>query len=251
MLIILFATFITNVNAAEISSDSSTDLNEVVAQKTKYYKTVTALNNSSLMRSADLGEVTSFTTEVSEEEYNNSPIDSGISPQATTVETSYKKLTVKMKKYNVNYFEYDATLTWKQMPSTRSYDIMAIGYYGSVKIVGEVNFTQTYCTTSGVCSSAGSYYSKKGNNGAGAMFHLPSSDLTSLKQNIHFLVGKTYSTDTLYEQICVGDYSHATKAISYNLAKEFFVDTGGIKLDENYYYYDEIPEAEITWKGTW
>lgn len=255
MLMIIFAMSITKVNAEETINDNSSNLNTDEVEVTKYYKTVTALNNSSMMRNANLGELTSFTTEVTEEEYNEAPTDEelaiGISPRSTSIETTYKRLTTKMSKYSDTFYKYDATLIWKNIPSTRSYDIMGIGYYASVTIANTPTFKETYCTSDGLCNTTYSCYYKNGNNGTGVMFHLPSGSLSSLTQNLNFLVKKTHPDLDLYEQTAVGDYSHATKEISYNAAKDFSVNTGGIFLDANYYSYDTTPEAVVVWKGTW
>ena len=48
---------------------------EVVAQTTKYYKTVTIYNNSGVLRNANMGEMSSLTTEVTKEEFDNQFID--------------------------------------------------------------------------------------------------------------------------------------------------------------------------------
>ncbi len=249
----LFIACISNVKAEELLESSELELDEVVAETTKYYKTVTILSNSSLMRSANMGEVHSITTEISEEEYNNVPENSNtdISPQAQTTETSYKKLTATISKHNVNYYKYAGTLTWKQIPSTRSYDIIGLGYFGSVKLANEISFTQKYCTTDDVCGSGAGYYQYKGNNGSGAMFHLPTGSLKSLSQSIHIYVQKTDPNSTVIEQELDADYAHATSTISYSAAKDFYIDTGGIKLVSNYYYYDSMNEATARWTGTW
>ena len=49
-----------------------------------------------------------------------------------------------------------------------------------------------------------------------------------------------------------GDYSHATKSISGGSAQGFYVDAGGIDLDESIVsYYDTISKATATWSGSW
>jgi len=249
--IILFITCMATVKAeAIIEMDDS--VNEVVAETTKYYKTVTILNNSEIMTAAGMGELSSLTTEISKEEYMNAPIEDGISPHASTVITDYKKLTSSISKYSNYYYKYGANLEWRNMPATRSYDIIGIGFYGSVKIAGGINFNQSYCNTDGNCYSQNvGHYSYQGKNGYGAMFQLPSGSLKSLSQSISILVEKTNSSSTIIEQIAAADYSHAQKTISYSAAKDFSVDTGGIKLVSNYSYYDSINTADAIWTGTW
>lgn len=66
--IILFITCTATANAKAITAFDDKDF-EVVAETTKYYKTVSILSNSEVMTVAGLGELSSITTEISEEEY--------------------------------------------------------------------------------------------------------------------------------------------------------------------------------------
>lgn len=228
---------------------------EVVAENIKYYKTVTILNNSDVMRSSNLGEMSSITTEISKLEYDSVPEDepaTEISPYTNiSVETTYKKLSITISKFGDLYL-YKAVLTWKKIPSTRSYDIMGVGYNASVKPYSSIYLKQDYCTSSSSCYESTSFYSKIGDNGAGAMFYLPTGTLTSLKQTLEVEVTKTNSNATITSQLAVGDYSHATSSISYSNAKKFSVDTGGINLQSSIEdYYDSIEYASATWSGTW
>lgn len=248
--IILFITCIATVNAEAITNEDEV-VNEVVAETTKYYKTVTILNNSEIMTVAGMGELSSFTTEITKEEYENADSD-GISPQAS-VTTNYKKLTSTISKFSSYYYEYSASLTWRNIPKTRSYDIIGVGYYASVKLAGGIEYNQSYCNVDGNCYSENAgYYNYRGSNGYGAMFHLPSGSLTSLSQSISILVEKTNPDSTIIEQLCAADYSHAQKTVAYSVAKNFAVDPGGIKLlGDNYSYYDSIDTADAVWRGTW
>ena len=119
---------------------------EVLSETVKYYKTVTLLNP--LEASNDNNYYPSITTEVSEEEYNNSD---NLIQRDVTVETTYKKLTVSISKFNADYYRYRAILNWKQMPSTRSYDVLGIGHYTSVQVSGNANFEEYYCLSGGSC----------------------------------------------------------------------------------------------------
>ncbi len=247
--LLLFVCFIANVNAENLLDDN--ELEEVVAQTTKYYKTVTVLNDSSLMRAANQSEVHSITTEISEEEYNSISPDNNISPQSVSIETTYKRLTATISKYNSYYYKYKGDLTWKLMPSTRSYDVIGLGYFASVKLSGEIDFEQSYCTVNGVCDTINSgYYNYKGVNGSGVVFPLPDMPLASLTQSIYILVEKTNSSTTVVEQELDADYAHAQKSISYSMAKDIYIDTCGIQ-PANYTYYDSMNEATVKWTGTW
>ena len=249
--IILFITCIATVKAEPLIEEDNV-VNEVVAETTKYYKTVTILNNSHVMAVANVGDISSITTEITREEYENANID-GINPHASTVITDYKKLTATMSKYNTYYYKYGAKLEWRNMPATRSYDIIAIGYYGSVKLAGGIDFEQSYCKTDGNCytSNVGNW-NNRGSNGYGAMFHLPSGSLTSLSQSVSILVEKTDPNSTLTKQLCSADYAHAQKTVSYEDAKSFYVNAGGIVLEDNIYNsYDSINAAQVSWTGNW
>lgn len=233
------------------------DEGEVVAIAEKYYKTVTILNNSEVMRAANLGEMSSITTEITKFEYDSAQVEESSNNNirsnviSETTETTYKKLTTTISQY-ADLYLYKSVLTWKNIPSTRSYDIMGIGFYASVKVFGSIYLKQDYCTSDDSCFESTSFYNEVGDNGAGAMFYLPSGSLSSLKQTLEVEVEKTNSSSTIVTQVAVGDYSHATSSISYSNAKKFYVDVGGINLDSSIEgYYDSISAARATWTGTW
>lgn len=229
---------------------------EKVAGSVKYFKTVTILSNSEVMRNSNLGEVSSITTEITEEEYNNVDVSAANNNSrglvTETTETTYKRLGVDMYKYNSYYYHYTATLDWKLIPSTRSYDIIGIGYYADVVPDGLVNFTQEYCRSASECYETTSYWTDTFDNGAAAMFKVPSGTLTSLNQRLDIDVEKVNPNSTIYHQLAVADYSHATRSISYSNAQRFYVDCGGINLNSAIEdYYDDISTADATWTGTW
>lgn len=229
---------------------------EKVAETVKYYKTVIILSNSEVMRSANLGEVSSITTEITEEEYNNVDTSTVNNDNARgliseTIETTYKKLATTMY-YNYGDYRYRATLDWKLIPSTRSYDIIGIGHYATVKLLGNIDFNQIYCRSSSECYDSTSYIGLSFTNGGAAIFKIPSGTVKSLKQILEFDVEKTNSSATITQQLAVGDYAHATSSISETNARKFYVDCGGINLQSSIEdYYDDIATADATWTGTW
>lgn len=226
-----------------------------VAEDIKYFKTVTILSNSEVMRTGNLGEVSSLTTEITEEEYNSvdTSTDNTISPRgliSEAVETTYKRLATTMYS-GTRLFTYETTLNWKLIPSTRSYDIIGIGHYATVRIDGNVRFWQNYCRSANQCYTSSTYYGPSYVNGAAAIFKVPTGTLTSLEQIIEIDVEKAVSS-TIYEQIAVGDYAHATSSISETNAQRLYVDCGGIRLDSSIEdYYDVIAETTATWTGSW
>ena len=218
---------------------------ELLSETTKYYKTTIMLNP---IQSNLSNNYYSETVEVTEEEYNNSD---QLITGSVTVETNYKKLTVSISQYSSNYYRYKAVLTWKQMPSVRSYDVIGIGHYTNVQVSGNVDFEQYYCYGSNNCYTNAVYYQKILTTGAGAMFSLPSGSITSLKQTLILYVQKRNSSNTITSQIASGDYAHATSTISYNNAKNFAVTQYGLDVTTNVNYYDDMPYGAATWSGSW
>ena len=219
---------------------------EILSETTKYYKT-TILKNP-LQSANNQTYYYSETIEVTEEEYNNSD---QLAINSVTVETNYKKLTVSISKYNNTFYRYKAVLNWKQMPSTRSYDVIGIGHYSNVEVAGNVDFEQYYCYSGGSCFTNTVYYQKIISTGAGAMFALPSGSINTLKQTIILMMQKRDPSSTITSQIASGDYAHATSTISYNNAKNFTVSQYGIDVGVNINYYDNMPYGAATWSGTW
>ena len=220
--------------------------NDPEAEIVKYYKTTVlknplqSLNNNTFYASE--------TVEVTEEEYNNSD---NLIPKTVTVETTYKRLSVSIIQYGSAFYKYKAVLNWKQIPSTRSYDILGIGHYSSVKVAGNADFEEYYCLTGGNCFTNTSYYQKITSGGTGVVFALPSGSLSTLRQTLILIVEKTNPSNTITSQKAVGDYAHATSTISYNNAKNFTIDVFGLDVGSNINYYDDMPYAAATWSGTW
>lgn len=240
--------FTTLVNA-ETLSENIEQTNDVVAENTKYYRLIINKNNSELMRQAGLGENSSVLVEITEEEFLNS--SDADEPYSTSIENSTLKLTSRISKYTSDSYKYEAILEWKKIPSMRSYDIIGVGYYASVKQWGTVNLRQEYCTSDNYCGETQGYYQYTGANGSAAMFYLPSGSLKSLKQSMYAIVEKN-TTLTIVEQLCKASYAHATKSVTYSQAKDFRVDSGGIILGDSIYYsYGTTANVETTWTGTW
>ena len=154
---------------------------EILSENTKYFKTITYSNVNSLLRLNALPYSESF--EVSKEEYELANENSSITlaDYSGTTETTYKKMTTTIAS-NGNYYRYKVVLNWKNIPSTRSYDIIAIGFYSNLRVNSSLNFKQEYCYSSGSCSSSTTNYPQTFDAGAGTTFKLPTGDLSSLKQ---------------------------------------------------------------------
>ena len=226
-----------------------------VAEEVKYFKTVSVLSNNAVMRTAELGEISSLTTEITEEEYNSvdTSTTNTTNPRGLIteeIETTYKRLATTMYKNGI-YYTYKTSLTWKLIPSTRSYDIIGIGHFATVRINGAIRFDQNYCRSTTECYLQSTYYGPTFVNGGGAMFKVPSGTLTYLEQILEFDVEKAVNR-TIIEQQAVGDYSHATSSISFENAQNFFIDCGGVNLASSITsYYDNIATATAYWEGSW
>ncbi len=214
---------------------------------TKYYKTTTYHNNVSL-NSTSSGN-NSITEEISKKEYDS--VDDLVQPQGNaSVEFNYRKLVSSITRKD-NYYQYKAEVTWKTMPKVKSYDIIGIGFYKSVKVRNnQLYFTQEYCTSAGICYNSSTNYPQIFSSGAGTSFIIPQTKFISLKQTLYFYVEKN-TTSTITGQIAAGDYSHAESSISLANSKRYTVGPNGISLDGVSSYYDEVNAARATWSGSW
>lgn len=216
-----------------------------VASMTKYYKTQTVKDGLSVKEVSYV--------EITKSEFDNIKSSEFLSLQSTSngyVETNYKKLSTSILK-NGSKFKYKANLEWKNIPSVRSYDILAIGFLPNVEVIN-VEFSQNYCFIDGKCNSSFNYFLNSDSRGVGAYFSLPSGSLKSLKQTLTLHVKKVNASSTIYKQNVYGDYSHAVKSIKLTSAKKFTVETNKINLDSSIVnYYDSIDSAKATWNGTW
>lgn len=178
LIIMLALPFYVNAESNEFKDE------EIITSEIKYYKTVTNLSktgNVSLLTTPN-----STTIEISEHEYNSICIAS----YSTFSETTYKKLKTDIIKTGDQY-KYQATLTWKNAPKVRSYDILGIGFLPSVTIDGDINFSQKYCK-SGKCTTSKTFIGNISTTGCSAVFKLPSNEYVDIEQKISFLVKKKY-----------------------------------------------------------
>lgn len=219
----------------------------------KYYKTVTINDNKTVGYMLD-NNYHSYTEEITQEEYDSFEVNYNINPLDYSngqVETNYKKMTTSISKTNSGY-RYKVVLDWKTIPSVRSYDIIGIGFPASVKPESSIVFRQNYCFTDGNCYTGVSCTPYNGVNGVGASFSLPGGTLKSLNQTLYVDMKKTDDATTIIKQYAYGDYSHATKTISYDDSKKYVISSGGIILNSSIQnYYDYINTATATWTGTW
>lgn len=238
---------------------------EILSQTTKYYKNVTvydtteyetyALDNSR-NSSQNLRAISSETIEVTPEEYFSIDPDTfqSVSPRAyTTVETTYLLLTTSIGSSG-QYYLYSSTLSWKIMPSVRSYDVIAIGHHDNVKPVDGT----TYCTlyydyTSGGGKSKNSPYVNHFSTGDSCVIDLPTSDVKNIHVAFNYKVQKTNASSTVPTQIALGDYRHAAESVTIIEAVNHTVsDVNGIVFSGNQETkYQLIPYADCHWNASW
>lgn len=224
---------------------------EIVSQEEKYFKTVTFPNfiNSSTL-SLD-NSYTSYTVEVTKEEYDSYKDNKISTYSGESIEEVYKKNTIYLLS-NGSYYRYKTVVNWKNFPSVRSYDTIAIGHYASVKLRGTVHFEQEYCETNGNCRTLNTHFPRTFDSGSAATFKLPDGSLKSLTQTLYFDVEKAVTDAKVIKQVAAGTYSHANRDVQLNPALTYRVSVSGIVYNDNYLkYFDRMQPVEATWQGSW
>lgn len=246
--------------------DNNKNLNgEIVAQTTKYYKTITTYSDVSTYSINNATNPTSITIEITEEEYNNSNDELLITPLGNTngyTETNYKKMTTTIVK-NGNYYRYKNDLVWKRMPSTRSYDIQGIGIDSTVSGVSSSKYFKRIAdiedSANLVCyfdnSTSGTW--ELSGTGYAVNFKLPANTstttVTALSSHMYFDVQKLTSA-TILTLNAYGDYKHAQKTVSSSVSNGVSIGTDGISFDASVSVsitesYDSMSTAQATRSG--
>ena len=205
-----------------------------------------------IVRYDSLGRIVSNSDmQISEEDYYGEEM----LPYTTGgyIETTYKQMRTTIAAAG-SYYRYKVTLTWKRIPATRSYDIIAIGIQPSqVIVVANPVFNQTSCVDTSCTNTSLTNNKVYDNNGGGASFALPTStSITSLRQYLYFDVQKRYGNETLTQMNAYGDYAHATRTINSGGATGYYINQAGIILSSSIEdYYDTIDTADAVWTGSW
>lgn len=171
-----------------------------------------------------------------------------------TIQTDYKTMRTTISQLNSTQYRYKVTLTWKNMPSKRSYDIIGLGFEpAKVRLNSTIYFEQQYTPSGGSATTGTTCVPLTGSNGGSAVFKLPVGTMTKLSSYLYYNVRKADETVTVTTMYAGGDYSHATSNISESNAQNHYVNhAGGIILDSSIEsYYDAIPVATASWYGTW
>lgn len=225
-------------------NNANTDIDDI-GVTTKYLKTTTTTR---------YGVTTSETVEVSKLEYLLSPEETVSTFAAGVVESTYKKMTASIttSPNNATRKLYKVYMYWKQMPSTRSYDIIGMGYEADlVQPVFSGDFANFY-TYDGETHFSYTYSEKDSAAGKSAVFALPTNTIVTLGQEFKYEVEKTVNY-TITSLDCSGDYSHATSSVSQSSAyANHYMGLHGIVLNSTISNkYDTLSSAEVFWDGTW
>lgn len=212
----------------------------------QYYKTTTITQNGITTTSSEI---------ISKEQYE---LEKNANPQGRSiydgaVETDYKYMHMNMTQLNAVEMRLKITLTWLQIPSTRSNDIIGIGFQQAyVGLNSSIYFQQNYTNSSGSHSSVTSI-PQEFSTGVSSVFDLPNGTITALSSYMYIDVIKVDEDYTITYMDAGGDYAHATSSISETNAKKHSVDhVSGIELQTSIRtYYDAINVATATFIGSW
>jgi len=210
------------------------------------------------------GIVTRHSEIVTEEEMNSAMLQSGLQPPVSPnfsgdfydgmSESVYRHIESYITYINDWTMRYKVNLDWLQIPSVRSWDIMAIGIEANkVQIVSSLVARQDWYTNNDSYDSE-SYMEKYESTGGTVMFELPSGSITGLESYMYFNVGKKPGVGTISSLYAVGDYAHAISTISDEDDAIEYVSTSiaGIEVDTPYANsYDSMIEAVAAFFGTW
>lgn len=212
----------------------------------EYYKVTTVTQN---------GNSTTTTEKVTEEEYENG--SQGPQTRASydgIIQTDYKTMRTNISQISSLQYRYKVTLTWKNMPSKRSYDIIAIGFEpAKVQLNSSIFFQQQYTPSGGSSTTSVTCIQKEGSNGGSAVFKLPVGTMTALSSYVYYNVRKAADNITVTTMYAGGDYAHATENVSEANAQRHSVNHGtGIELESAVEdSFDDIDVATASWYGTW
>lgn len=218
----------------------------LVSATEKYYKTTTIIQNGITTTSSEV-----ISKEQYELEKDATPVTRSIYNGLVT--TDYKHMLMEMSQLDDNEMRLKITLTWLNIPSTRSNDIIGIGFEQSVVgLNSSIYFQQNYTNSSGSHSSVTSI-PQEFSTGVSSVFDLPNGTISALSSYMYIDVRKNDDDETITDMDAGGDYAHATSTISETNAKKHTVNhISGIVLQSSIQdYYDGINVATASFIGTW
>lgn len=245
---LLFSIFILGlIISPNIVKAKEDNLGIKIGESKKYIKTVTTIDKAALYayNSDTVNWSESHSEEVTEKEYNEAKDGGMVLMGSDAIETTYKVMTTAIWDIGGAY-QYVNLLHWKIMPSVRSFDIIGIGHYSSVRASTLPYFQEYYCYTYGGCSTAGTNIPKNESTGDSTVFPLNTGNINYLDISIWYNIEKVNPNSTITQLYAAGDYAHATSYISSSTASNYFMSVGGLVLDSSISgYYDSIQSAEV------
>ena len=166
-------------------------------------------------------------------------------------QTEYKKMTVYIIEVNNGqYYRYKITLDWLKMPSTRSWDIIALSHESNLELGISATFNQNWCKSSG-CSSSfeGNYYSY--DKVEIVTFKLPTGTLTSMNSFLYYPVLRINENEVIQDITTYGDYAHATSRLSNPLSKDDIDFWYEIRIPGYATKYDDMMVVDVTQRVNW
>lgn len=198
----------------------------LLAQNQKYYKTVYPTYGNS------------YTVEVTEDEFYNHP-NNTLGQTVTSYETVNSSISA-----NGNYYRYKVTQSWTDIPSTKSYDVIGIGFNGNISINGGTTFYNLYTNSSNNTTTSYTYYNKLNSSTGGTTTYKLASNFVGSSAIYYFNVAKDSGASTITSLYMCGDYAHALSSVTGNQAGSHSIDISGIHFSNSVVnYFDEIPCA--------
>lgn len=256
-MIVGLLTFVTNVNARELSNEEYNNLRLLFSEgrlalmtdeEVEKYLSYDFDNIITAHKYYKVTETTNGTTssEVSAEE---ATANMGISTLATTHTTSYKHIRIAATNVTGNIYNITLYTEWLVTPSVKSFDVTGIRVDDATVVEGTQSGTQTYWT-----SSSGGYkmidYSyngtniKKATNGFGISMNLLDA-ASYFATDITANVVATSQYATVY-----GTYQHAVKAVTLAQSHDYTISHNGLGGVFNFStavsrYYDGMAGVSI------
>ena len=199
---------------------------KLLAKTVKYYKTVYPTYGNS------------YTVEVTKEEYESSK---HLNELRGSSYDSYKTVVSTITANGSNSYRFKVSTTWSNMPGTRSYDIIGVGFADDLTISSTVYFYYRYADQNGNYTTSYTYANRKSTStGGAAVYHLPTGQITSLGATLYYDVTKNSGTTI---SMC-GDYAHATSTVSSSDVANYSISLAGIGLGAGLAgHYDALPCA--------
>jgi len=169
------------------------------------------------------GEVTN--TEITENEFNNAQFPKPT--KSMTVETVYKKMALTLTTITSGYADISLTNKWKLLPSTRSFDVLAMRFINLDDING-TQFGEQIYTINGSYNAVtyswnGTNINRQSNGFGISMNLIDSSSVTSF--DMHITASLTIDGSN---PIAYATYQHATSNVTLAQSKNYTLGAGGL-----------------------